>query len=262
MIIQARDVCIYFSLIKKGEFKDIYEGIKNHEKFEEETYKKELNKTKSNIVTLFDSDYPEIYKQIDKPPLALYYYGNINLLKSKKILAVVGTRYPDNYGIQSLKGILEPFVKDENVTLISGLAKGIDGVASRIFMENNKPVISVLGSGIDCCYPEINNDVYSYCKSKNGLVISEYPNSTAPFAHHFPFRNRLIAAISDIILIGEAKYKSGSQSTLTYGLNFGKTICTIPASIFNSYKLNNNLLAQGANVITCADDLKMLFDKD
>ena len=125
----------------------------------------------------------------------------------------------------------------------------------------NLPLIMFLGSGINYIYPSIAEDVYNYCKSGKGVIISEYPDVTKPLAHHFPFRNRLIACSSKKIILPEANLKSGSYSTINQALNYGKEIGTFPFPLSYEKSLNNHLIQDGAEILLNVSDL-LSFLKD
>lgn len=197
-----------------------------------------------NCITIFDDEYPSCFMELDNPPYVLFYKGDITLLKKDKI-GVVGSRIASNYALDCTKLL----VKKKDEVIVSGMAKGIDYIAQ----INAKKTIGILGCGIDYIYPACNLDLYQKVE-KQGLILSEYPYDTKPFAYHFPFRNRLIAALSKEIYIMDIKQASGTMTTVNEGLKLGREIKVLPNMLSkedNSY--NNNLICEGAGIITKED---------
>ena len=244
-------ILLYFSLKYNGDFNKIYKAIKEKELVSKNLLENIESKIKSKYVTLVDKEYPDCLKHIANPPFVLFYYGDFSLLSNNDKLAIIGKRENSEYG----KVMCEKIVKelDKNCCVISGLAKGIDSIAHQSAIDNNLKTIAVLGSGIDNCYPLSNKSLYEIIK-KEGLIISEYPNSINANPQNFLIRNRIIAAISDNILVIEASYKSGTMNTVAYGLEFGKEIYAIPY-LANSNSGCNYLIKQGAKLVENAKDI-------
>lgn len=240
-----------------GNWDYMYKHIALNKKYNYEEALKSFSNIKSNVITIMDSDlYPKEFNQILHPPFVLFFYGNISLLKNKNKLAVIGSRQNTSYGKKVTEDILNDLhEKIDSLTIISGMAKGIDGIAMRTAIKNNDNVIAILGSGIDNPYPKENIDIYEYCKTSNkGLILSEYPLDTKPLKENFPIRNRLIAGLCDCVFVPEAKIKSGTSITIKYALDNGKEIFVAPNQLFSN-SLNNLLLRDGANICISADDL-------
>lgn len=247
-----RKILLYFALKYNGDYSSILKAIKEKEHVDEKELIGIENKIKSKYLTILDEDYPSELKNIGTPPIVLFYYGNIKLLKGNNKVAIIGTRKNTTYGsVMAIK--ITNGLKKYNATIISGLAIGIDSIAQKKAIEENINTIAVLGSGIDNCYIKANEDLYEKIKEK-GLVISEYPNDINPLPQNFLIRNRIIAAISEYIIVVEAKYKSGTMNTVAYGLEFGKEIYCVPA-LANSNSGCNMLIKQGAYLLESADDL-------
>lgn len=247
-----RKILLYFALKYNGDYSSILKAIKEKEHVDEKELVDIENKIKSKYLTILDEDYPSELKNIGTPPIVLFYYGNIKLLKGNNKVAIIGTRKNTTYGsvmaIKITKGL-----KKYNATIVSGLAIGIDSIAQQKAIDDNINTIAVLGSGIDNCYVKANESLYEKIK-ENGLVISEYPNDINPLPQNFLIRNRIIAAISEYIIVVEAKYKSGTMNTVAYGLEFGKEIYCVPA-LATSNSGCNMLIKQGACLLESADDL-------
>ncbi len=195
----------------------------------------------SNAITIFDDIYPKSFLNLRYPPLVLYYKGDIALLNSECI-GIVGSRSACDYALKAT----ELLVKNNlDKTIVSGLAKGIDTCAH----QNALKTIGVLGCGIDYIYPSCNYKLFKDIEN-NGLLISEYPKMCKPLGYHFPFRNRIIAALSDKIYIMQSSLKSGTMTTINEALELGKEVRVLPYDIFNEFGLNNNkLINEGAMMI-------------
>ncbi len=146
----------------------------------------------------------------------------------------------------------------KNYTIVSGMAKGIDGVATRAALNAGGKAVGVLGSGIDMCYPMENEDIYENLK-RGGLLISEYPPGIKPSKENFPFRNRIIAALSKLTIVGEANKKSGTLITVGYALEGGKEVACIPFRA-DEDSACNSLIRDGAALITSTEDVLNLLN--
>lgn len=213
-----------------------------------------MEKNKINIITIFDTEYPENLKILYDKPLYLYFKGNIDLLREGGI-AVVGARNCSNYG----KNIAEKFaynIAKSDKCIISGLAKGIDKCSHIGALKAKGKTIAVIGNGLDDIYPNENKELANQIVNNGGLVISEYVIGTKPEKMNFPERNRIISALADGILVVEATKKSGSLITVDFGLDQGKEIFAIPGNIncINSIG-TNELIKQGANLVTEYKDI-------
>ena len=211
---------------------------------------------KNNIITVSinDENYPNSLKNIYDPPILLYLKGNIDLIY-KKSISIIGCRLCSSYGKVVTKKFAYNLAK-KNITIISGLARGIDTYAHIGALEANGNTIAVLGSGIDVIYPKENENLYNSIIKNNGLIISEYIIGTKPIPINFPKRNRIISALSSGVLVTEAKIRSGSFITVDFALEQGKEIFAVPGNI-NSVNSEgtNELIKNGANLLTSYLDL-------
>lgn len=211
---------------------------------------------KNNIITVSinDENYPNSLKNIYDPPILLYLKGNIDLIY-KKSISIIGCRLCSSYGKVVTKKFAYNLAK-KNITIISGLARGIDTYAHIGALEANGNTIAVLGSGIDVIYPKKNENLYNSIIKNNGLIISEYIIGTKPIPINFPKRNRIISALSSGVLVTEAKIRSGSFITVDFALEQGKEIFAVPGNI-NSVNSEgtNSLIKQGAKLVTSVDDI-------
>lgn len=206
------------------------------------------------IIRETDENYPEKLRQIYDRPAKLYIEGNVKILNSKSI-AIIGSRNCSKYGME----VAYKFgygLAQKGITVISGLARGIDAYSHWGVVKANGKAIAVLGSGLNNIYPRENVKLYNEIIKNGGAVITEYEPNAKPDKIHFPARNRIISALSDGILVVEARRKSGTLITVDFGLEHGKDIFCIPGNITsdNSYS-TNELIKQGAIPVTCVDDL-------
>lgn len=251
-----REILLYFSVKYEGNWEKIKDALARKEIVSEEEGKQVVNQIKCNTLTFIDSDYPNCIKQAYRPPFVLYYEGNIDLLNSRKKLGVIGSRNNSNYGEEVTDKIISDLAsKNKNITIVSGMARGIDSIAERCAMKNNMNVISILGCGLDICYPSSSKDIYEYSQTKKGLLLSEFPLGIKPIGSNFPMRNRILSAIIDTLLIVEAKRKSGTSITAHLSLEDNKDILCIPRNIDSPYKLTNFLIREGAESCLSADDI-------
>lgn len=226
---KGRDIIAYLALKHNGDWDSIYKDI--HDKAyagSEEKIKEALEKLKCNYITIIDDEYPKCLKLNYKPPFILFYYGDITLLNNcENNVAVIGSRQCSSYGIEMTEKIVSSIARD--VTIVSGLARGIDSIAHKSAINSGGKTIAVLGSGIDYCYPKENRALYEEIKN-NHLLLSEFPFMCEPNKENFPFRNRIIAALSKVVVVTEASYKSGTSTTVSWALELGKNCLLFTAS--------------------------------
>ena len=231
---EKREELIALSLKYDGDYFKIVEAIKKQEPI------KGINI--ENCITIFDDDYPRGLLDLKYPPLVLFYKGNRSLINDNSIIGIVGSRKPSSYSLKAVEHIVD---KRKDNIYISGLALGID---AKVHDYSNKS-IGVLGCGIDYIYPGANRFLYEKLKN-NGLIISEYPGKVKPLGYHFPFRNRIIAALSNEVNIMELSERSGTMTTVNEALELGKEIKVLPFSIFSDPNIyNNKLINEGASII-------------
>ena len=173
------------------------------------------------ILTLNDPAYPGGLLNIYNPPLILYMKGDI-LPEDSLSVAIVGTRIPDRYGrtvTQRLSGELVA----RGITIVSGMARGIDSIAQEEALKRGGRTIAVLGSGLDVIYPPENDKLYDKI-SQNGAVLSEFPLGTGPLGQNFPQRNRVISGLALGVIVVQASHKSGSLITASFALDQNKEV--------------------------------------
>ena len=178
-------------------------------------------------------------------PESLYYRGSLPDPKLPSA-AIVGARSCSQYGRSNARKLARALAEN-GVQVISGLAYGIDSNAHEGALEGGGKTFAVLGCGIDICYPRSNTGLYERMINAGGDILTEYTPGTPALAHHFPVRNRIISALSDVVIIIEARQKSGSLITANYALEQGKTIYALPGRVSDPLSLGcNDLIRQGA----------------
>ncbi|MEQ4901851.1 DNA-processing protein DprA [Proteus vulgaris] len=212
-----------------------------------------LDKNESSLLTITDSDYPPLLKQISSPPLLLFVAGNRKHLISTQI-ALIGSRNATAYGTKWATYFAQELVKNQ-FTITSGLAQGIDGIGHRSALNNKGVTIAVLGSGLEHIYPSFHRTLATQIK-ESGLLISEHLPMTPPLARYFPQRNRIISGLSATLLIIEVGIKSGSLITANYALQQGKELFVLPGLLGDlHFEGNHQLIKQGANLASSPDDI-------
>lgn len=213
----------------------------------------------NNIWTITDDDssYPPSLKEISSPPAVLYGRGEKTALATPHTVAVVGTRRPTPYGIEATEAVVAGLAP-AGVTVVSGLATGIDTKAHKTALEHRGVTVAVLGSGVDpmSLFPPENRGLSERIAVSGGAVISEYAPGTPAVKEHFPMRNRIIAGISQGTLVVEAREKSGALITARLALEENRDVFAIPGSIFSAASHGpNRLIQQGAKPVHSAQDI-------
>ena len=205
------------------------------------------------IVTLEDADYPTLLREIPDPPLVLYVRGTLPDPAAPAV-AIVGSRHASRYGVE----IAERLAYDlalRGLTVISGLARGIDGAAHRGALKAQGRTLAVLGNGLSRIYPPEHEPLAKQIVEQ-GAVISEYPMQMAPLAQNFPRRNRLISGLSLGVVIVEAAQRSGALITADMALEQGREVFAVPGPITRrTSQGTHHLLKQGARLVTSAEDI-------
>lgn len=206
-----------------------------------------------DLITLEDATYPHLLAQIPNPPPLLYLRGTLSPFDEWAV-AIVGTRSPTSYGKEATRQIGSGLAR-QRVTIVSGLAMGIDSVAHKTALEAGGRTIAVLGSGVDVIYPERNEQLATEI-IENGAIISEYAPGTRPNALNFPPRNRIISGLALATLVVEGGIKSGALITSSFAADHGRDVFAVPGSIFSKISEGpNNLIRNGAGLVTNAEDI-------
>jgi len=210
-------------------------------------------------ILLADKNYPKLLKEIFDPPKELYIWGELKA-EEKYPLAVVGTRKISNYGKQVAVSLTKNLAK-AGLTIVSGLALGIDGLAHQAALDVKGRTIAVLGSSLDIIYPALHKKLAENIANSGGAVISEYPPGTGPTKFNFPARNRIVAGLSLGVLVIEAPEKSGALITARFALDQGREVFAVPGSVYNPNSIGcNKLIKMGAKPVTKAEDIFETFN--
>ena len=243
-----RELIIKAAIKYEGSYEKIANAIKNSEHIVSD-------QGSHDAITILDKEYPMALKQLRYPPFVLFYKGNPELLNQLSI-SIIGSRNPELYGIEMTKKIVKSC--NHSYVIVSGLAKGIDAVAHQEALNTGRKTIGIIGCGIDRIYPMENESIYRDL-SESGLILSEYPAFTPPRKQHFPFRNRIIAALSQKCIVTAATLKSGTMLTVNEALTLGKEVICIPYPIGSASGEGCNLLiSQGASILTNTSDFAMI----
>lgn len=237
---------VYLACIYEGNYRKMIKAIQNHESYDKQVIERKLGQLHSSYTTILNDDYPKLLRTLKDPPLVLFYHGQLSLC-DQPCLAMVGMREADDYGRKMAAYFSRALSSD--FVIVSGLAKGIDGVCHR----NAKKTIAVLGCGINYCYPKCHQALYEEIK-KDGLVISEYPEKTLPKRYFFPFRNRIVAGLSLAVIVIQARVKSGSMITVGHALEQGKAVFALPCRI-SDHNGTLALLKDGAILLSSILDV-------
>ena len=207
----------------------------------------------ASLVTLEDAAYPELLRQLPDKPLLLYVRGQLHEADDKCI-AVVGTRKASKYG-WDIANQLSQQLASQGVTIVSGLAQGIDAAAHRGALQAGGRTIAIVGTGIDTVYPEANQDLAAEIEA-NGAIVSEFPLGVQALAKNFPQRNRLISGMSLGVLVAEAPEKSGALNTVSHALEQGREVFAVPHNVFSlSGRGCNQLIQDGAKLVIDVNDV-------
>ncbi|TSA44677.1 DNA-protecting protein DprA [bacterium] len=213
-----------------------------------------LERAQTKLITYNDEAYPSQLKEIPNPPITLYVRGEI-LPQDEMAIAIVGTRKYTTYGSRVTQDLVTSLVR-ANLTIVSGLALGIDSLAHHTATQSQGRTLAILACGVDTVYPASNRMIAERILDGKGALISELPLGTPPLKHHFPHRNRIISGISLGTVIIEAAADSGSLITARHALEQNRQVFAVPGSIYNPGSVGpNNLLKMGAKPVTCASDI-------
>ena len=205
------------------------------------------------IVTLFSPDYPQLLKEIPGSPIVLYVLGRL-VGDDNLGIGIVGSRRASLYGLSSAEKFASQ-LSLQGMTIVSGMARGVDTYAHRGALKVKGRTIAVMGSGFSHIYPSENAGLAKEI-SESGAVISEFPMETKPLAQNFPRRNRLISGLSLGVLITEAARNSGALITADFALEQGREVFALPGRIDSCTSLGTNaLLKQGAKLVTCCEEI-------
>ena len=218
-----------------------------------------MDKHNIRVIFISSKQYPDCLREIDDPPPILYYIGNITLLDTDCV-AVVGSRVSSSYGRKCAENFAS-VLAEHKITVVSGMADGIDAFAHWAALNKSGDTIAVLGGGVDVIYPQSNGKLYNEITLK-GLIISEFPLLAKPQKGNFPYRNRIITGLSKCLFVAEAGLPSGTMATVDYALEQGKNVYAIPGSISSPTSAGTNyLIKSGAYCAVDPYDILVEFGK-
>lgn len=242
-----REQLLCYALRYEGDWKKMKFALDRQEPWTRMAYE-------GSYVTIADQAYPDKLRRLACPPWILFYEGDMTLLQ-KPGCGIVGSRQASAAGLRNCARITD--CMKERFVIVSGLARGIDGQAHRSALDQH--TIAVIGCGLDVVYPKEHASLYAVMIKKQ-LIISEYPNGTKPYAYHFPWRNRIIAALSEAVIVVEARRRSGSLLTVNEALELDIPVYCVPHAYLDEAGTGCNLLiSQGANILVDEDDLRLIF---
>lgn len=205
------------------------------------------------ILGIRDGDYPEVLREIDDPPVVLYFRGTLPVLSERPTIGVVGARRA-SFNAQKAASMLGYQIVRCGAAVVTGLARGVDSLAAEGALRADGCVIGVLGCGPDVVYPVENRDLYEAVMQK-GCIVTEYPPGTRPLPENFPARNRIISGLSDGVVVVEAGERSGALITARHAVEQGRDVFAVPGGIFEECCVGSNqLLRSGAIPVTCGWD--------
>ena len=213
-----------------------------------------MKKRGIEYVSVFDEKYPKRLHRIGDRPLGLFVKGELPE-EDQVAVSIVGTRRHSYYGEKQTR-LYSRVLAEKGVPIISGMARGIDGIAQSTALEYGGKTYAVLGCGVDVCYPPEHEKLFERIPLSGG-VISEYPPGTAPAAGLFPMRNRIISGLCDVLLVMEAREKSGTLITVDMALEQGKEIWALPGRVDDVLSVGcNRLISQGAGILPGIGDFE------
>lgn len=222
-------------------------------KYSVELYAKELKRRKVHFFCLSDKNYPKLLAQIPNPPFVLYIKGRIDF--NLPSIGVVGTRKITNYG-REVTDLFAGELCSNGFTIVSGLALGVDAEAHSSTLKSKGKTIAVLGCGVDCVTPMENEALYNSIVKAGGAIVSEFPLGHPPTLGSFPSRNRIIAGLSQGILVTEGAEDSGSLITADYALKFKRLVFAVPGPITSTLSKGPfKLISKGAKLVTSPSDI-------
>ena len=221
-------------------------------------YARGLDTAGVNLVTINNSTYPALLREIFDPPVCLYVLGELPGDDAPKV-SVIGSRRCSEYGLTVSRRMAKDLAAN-GVVVVSGMAKGIDSSAHIGALEGSGKTVAVLGCGVDVCYPA-ENKLLRERIINNGCVISEYPLKTPPMAYHFPARNRIISGLSLATVVIEAAERSGTLITAGQALEQGRDVFAVPGNVTSKLSRGTNaLIKQGAALVEGSVDILNLLD--
>ncbi len=243
------------ALLRDGLKSDTVAQLKNTEILSKaESEIERLEALGAKIITLADDEYPELLKEIYDPPIVLYVKGDLSAALAHPSIGVVGSRRCSTYGVNAANFLARELAA-LGISIVSGLARGIDGASHRGAIEAAGKTVGVIGTGLDVIYPKEHKKLTDEV-AENGAVVSEFPLGTPPLAQNFPYRNRVISGLCFGILVVEASEHSGSLITARLAQEQGREVFAVPGNITSQTSFGPNfLIKDGAKLVQQARDV-------
>ena len=237
------------ALGKEGLKPDTVEELKDSSILEKANAEIErLEKLNAEVITLEDDDYPDLLREIHDPPIALYVRGDLRKAMERPALAVVGSRRCSTYGVNVAESLSRDLAS-HGLTIVSGLARGIDAAAHRGALELGGQTIAVVGTGLETTYPKEHKKLEEQIIA-NGAIVSEFPLGTPPLPQNFPYRNRILSGLCFGVLIIEASEHGGSLITARLANEQGREVFAVPGNITSQTSFGPNyLIKDGAKLV-------------
>lgn len=234
--------------------------VQSRKTFSLETYAEKLTAADVSFLTLDENTYPTLLASSSNPPFVLYIKGKFDFQKYDRSIAIVGTRMVTSYGREVTTQLTAGLVQ-QGFTIVSGLALGVDAISHQTTIDTNGKTIAVLGCGVDCCSPRENTRLYNEILENGGAIVSEYPLSAEPTKGSFPSRNRIIAGLSQAVLLTEGAADSGALYTADAAFKNQRKVFAVPGPITSQLsKAPNALIAKGAKLVTGVEDILRELD--
>lgn len=227
---------------EKAFSKEVAEALQEKDLTEAMAIYQQCTKQGIGILTYVDEAYPEALRNIEDPPVVLYFKGKLPDWRAQPLIGVVGTRKASTYGLQTAH-LLSSQIAACGGLVVSGAATGIDAYAMEGALDAGKPAVGVLGGGVDVVYPAKNRSLYRRTE-ENGCLISEYPPGHRPYPWNFLHRNRIISGLSDGVLVVEAPERSGALNTARHAFSQGRDLFVAPGNLGVDTCLGSNALLQ------------------
>ena len=222
--------------------KEVAEALQQKDLTEAMAIYQQCVKLGIGILTYADEDYPESLRNIEDPPVVLYFKGKLPDWQAQPVIGVVGTRKASTYGLQTAH-LLASQIAACGGLVVSGAATGVDAFSMEGALDAGKPSVGILGGGVDVVYPAKNRNLYRRTEEK-GCLISEYPPGCRPYPWNFLQRNRIISGLSDGVLVVEAPEKSGALNTARHAFSQGRDLFVVPGNLGVDTCLGSNALLQ------------------
>ena len=244
---------IHLRFLNFLESRDVDTILRSKKEWEIEKCWEKLQEQGIRMIPYFSEEYPKKLTNISQPPYALYVKGSLPR-ENQVSVAIVGARRCTHYGDQIALEYGEALAS-EGIQIISGMARGIDGAGQRGALNAGGATYGVLGCGVDICYPRENIGLYMDIQQKGGIISEQIPGQP-PLPAYFPERNRIISGLADVVLVIEAKEKSGSLITADMALEQGKDVYALPGPVTSSMSQGcHRLIRQGAGILISPEDL-------